>query len=81
MDAPNKTYKDYKSQENIYNVGAMIMRLLGLKKGGKMIGIINYGSGNVQAIATIYKNLNISYQVLTKVNDLEKADVDSTWCF
>ena len=35
MDAPNKTYKDYKSQENIYNVGAKIMRLLGLEKGGK----------------------------------------------
>lgn len=35
MDAPNKTYKDYKSQENIYNVGAKMMRLLGLEKGGK----------------------------------------------
>ena len=39
-----------------------------------MIGIIDYGSGNVQAIATIYKNLNISYQVITKVENLEKAD-------
>ncbi|MHB1105221.1 MAG: N-acetyl sugar amidotransferase [Lutibacter sp.] len=35
MDAPNKTYKDYKSQESIYNVGAKLMRLLGLEKGGK----------------------------------------------
>lgn len=35
MDAPNKTYKDYKSQENIYNIGAKIMRLIGLEKGGK----------------------------------------------
>jgi len=35
MDAPNKTYKDYKSQEYIYNVGAKVMRLLGLEKGGK----------------------------------------------
>ena len=35
MDAPNKTYKDYKSQENIYNIGAKLMRLLGLEKGGK----------------------------------------------
>lgn len=35
MDAPNKTYKDYKSQENVYNVGAKIMRVLGLEKGGK----------------------------------------------
>ena len=39
-----------------------------------MIGIIDYGSGNVQAIATIYKNLNIKYQVITKPEDLEKAD-------
>ena len=35
MDAPNKTFKDYKSQENIYNIGAKVMRLLGLEKGGK----------------------------------------------
>ena len=35
MDAPNKTYKDYKSQENIYSIGAMFMRMLGLEKGGK----------------------------------------------
>jgi imidazole glycerol-phosphate synthase subunit HisH len=39
-----------------------------------MIGIIDYGSGNVQAIATIYKNLNINYEVITKPEDLEKAD-------
>ena len=35
MDAPNKTYKDYKSQDNIYNMGAKVMRALGLEKGGK----------------------------------------------
>lgn len=35
MDAPNKTYKDYKSQETIYNLGAKVMRMLGLEKGGK----------------------------------------------
>ena len=39
-----------------------------------MIGIIDYGSGNVQAIATIYKNLNINYQLMTKSEDLEEAD-------
>ena len=27
-----------------------------------------------KAIATIYKNLNINYQVITKPEDLEKAD-------
>ena len=35
MDAPNKTYKDYRSQESIYSVGAKIMRMLGLERGGK----------------------------------------------
>lgn len=38
-----------------------------------MIGIIDYGSGNIQAIATIYKNLNIEYKVLKEPKDLEKA--------
>ncbi len=35
MDAPNKTYKDYKSQESIYNLGAKVLRMLGLERGGK----------------------------------------------
>jgi hypothetical protein len=35
MDGPNKTYKDYKSQETIYLWGAKAMRLLGLERGGK----------------------------------------------
>jgi glutamine amidotransferase len=39
-----------------------------------MIGIIDYGSGNIQAIATIYKNLNIEYQVITRPEDLNNAN-------
>ena len=35
LDAPNKTYKDYKNQQSIYNIGAKAMRILGLEKGGK----------------------------------------------
>lgn len=35
LTQPNKTYKDYKSQENIYSIGAKVMRKLGLEKGGK----------------------------------------------
>lgn len=35
LDAPNKTYKDYKSQESVYNIGAKVMRMFGLEKGGK----------------------------------------------
>jgi N-acetyl sugar amidotransferase len=32
---PRRTFKDYKSQENIYNLGASVLRLLGMEKGGK----------------------------------------------
>ena len=35
MKAPNRTYRDYKSQENVYALGAAVMRLLGLELGGK----------------------------------------------
>ncbi len=35
MDAPNKTYKDYKSQESIYSLGAKVMKRFGLELGGK----------------------------------------------
>lgn len=35
LNAPNKTYKDYKSQENVYSLGAKVMRMFGLEKGGK----------------------------------------------
>ena len=38
-----------------------------------MIGIIDYGSGNIQAIATIYKNLNIKYQVITITRGFRKS--------
>jgi N-acetyl sugar amidotransferase len=35
MDAPPKTYRDYKSQERLYGWGAMAMKALGLEVGGK----------------------------------------------
>ncbi|MEN6452772.1 MAG: N-acetyl sugar amidotransferase [Prolixibacteraceae bacterium] len=35
LTMPKKTYKDYRSQENIYHYGAGIMRGLGLERGGK----------------------------------------------
>lgn len=33
--APKKTFREYKSQENIYNFGASILKILGIEKGGK----------------------------------------------
>lgn len=35
MDAPNKTYRDYKSQKHIYSIGARVLKTLGLEVGGK----------------------------------------------
>ncbi|RUO37052.1 LPS biosynthesis protein [Aliidiomarina taiwanensis] len=35
FNAPKKSYRDYKSQESIYNLGAKVLRLLGKEKGGK----------------------------------------------
>lgn len=35
FDAPNKTYKDYASQENIYKIGARIFKFFGIEKAGK----------------------------------------------
>lgn len=35
MDAPNKTYKDYKNQMGVYDIGAKVLRMLGVEKGGK----------------------------------------------
>lgn len=35
LSAPKHTYRDYKSQQHIYAVGAPMMRLLGLELGGK----------------------------------------------
>jgi len=35
MDSSNKTYKDYHSQEQIYNYGSKIMKAFGLELGGK----------------------------------------------
>lgn len=35
MESPKKAYKDYRSQESLYLIGAKVMRLLGLERGGK----------------------------------------------
>lgn len=35
MELPNKSYRDYASQESVYSVGRRAMQLLGLERGGK----------------------------------------------
>jgi len=35
FQAPKKTFEDYKSQENIYNFGATLLKIFGIEKGGK----------------------------------------------
>ena len=32
MDAPNKSYKDYKNQERIFEIGAKVMKMLGIER-------------------------------------------------
>jgi glutamine amidotransferase len=39
-----------------------------------MIGIVNYGSGNIQAIANIYKRLNIDCKIISNPEGLDTAD-------
>ena len=43
-----------------------------------MIGIIDYGSGNVQAIATIYKKLNINYIIISDSSIPHYPTISST---
>lgn len=38
-----------------------------------MITIVNYGSGNIQAIGNIYKRLNVDFSVAETIQDLDKA--------
>lgn len=35
LEGPNRSYKDYRSQRPIYDIGARIMRVFGLERGGK----------------------------------------------
>lgn len=35
LEAPSKSYRDYKSQESLYLIGARLMRFFGLQMGGK----------------------------------------------
>lgn len=39
-----------------------------------MITLVNYGLGNIQAFANIYKRLNIPAQIATSVDDLVKTE-------
>ena len=39
-----------------------------------MIAIVNYGLGNIQAFANIYKRLNIPSQIVSAPDDLKTAD-------
>jgi glutamine amidotransferase len=39
-----------------------------------MIGIVNYGSGNVQAIANVYNRVNIPFQIISDYRQIKKID-------
>jgi hypothetical protein len=35
FNSPNKTFQDYKNQWSIYDLGAKVLRALGIERGGK----------------------------------------------
>lgn len=35
LSGPNRTFRDYKSQKDVYRIGASVLRLLGVERGGK----------------------------------------------
>lgn len=39
-----------------------------------MIGIINYGLGNIKAFANVYKNLDVEYKIVSKKEELINID-------
>jgi glutamine amidotransferase len=39
-----------------------------------MIGIINYGSGNIQAVANIYKRVGITHKIVNTKNDFNEVE-------
>jgi imidazole glycerol-phosphate synthase subunit HisH len=39
-----------------------------------LIGIVNYGSGNIQAIGNIYNRLNIPFRIIQEPDELKMAD-------
>ncbi len=39
-----------------------------------MIGILDYGLGNIRAFSNIYKSLNISHKIITKNNELKDIE-------
>jgi glutamine amidotransferase len=39
-----------------------------------MIGIINYGSGNIQAVANIYKRVGVSFKIVNTKNDFDEVE-------
>jgi glutamine amidotransferase len=39
-----------------------------------MIGIINYGSGNIQAVANIYKRVGISHKIVNAKSDFDDVE-------
>jgi glutamine amidotransferase len=39
-----------------------------------MIGIVNYGSGNIQAVANIYKRTGVPYKIIHRVEDFKYVE-------
>ena len=75
MEAPKKSYRDYKSQQTIYALGAPRHAAPRARaRGEAMIAIVDYGLGNIRAFANIYRRLNIDAVLASTAAALQKAD-------
>ena len=74
FNAPNKSYKDYANQEMLYNIGAKTLRAIGIEMGGEMIGVLDYGVGNVGAFIRIFHSQNINAMNIKSPSDFDKVD-------
>ena len=63
ISQPNKTFMDYRNQYLLYKVGAKALQLQ-IREVKAVIGIIDYGSGNINAIVNVHEQLNVSYTVV-----------------
>ena len=76
MDAPNKSY----TMQILFPETGLLARRQGhevLRSGAgrqAMIGLVAYGLGNLDAIANIYKRLNMAAQPVTTASELAAVD-------
>ena len=70
MNGENKSFKDYKSSYFLIQFCVKLLRLFKIEEINQMIGIIDYGLGNIKAFYNIYKEKGINLKVISKYTEL-----------